>query len=49
MAKDKQVPTGEGVKDIPAVPSSLHGNKTPALGSVGDVPASGGHTNKKVS
>ncbi len=41
MAQDSkpgQVPTGEGVLDLPSVPGSLHKYKSPPLQSIGEVP-----------
>lgn len=40
MAQDSkpgQVPTGEGVQDLPSVPGSLNKYKTPPLQSIGEV------------
>ncbi len=37
-SKDKQVPTGEGVRDVPSVPGTIQKYNTPRLQSVGVVP-----------
>ena len=37
-SKRSQVPTGEGVKDLPAIPGSINRYKSPPLQSIGEVP-----------
>lgn len=37
-SRKDQVPTGEGVKDVPSVPGSIQTYNTPKLGAIGEVP-----------